>query len=51
MEDRLVREAFFFGEHYLNFYKKLDKKVQKKIDWTINLIETVEHVPEKYFKH
>ncbi len=51
MEDRLVREAFFFGEHYLNFYKKLDKKVKKKIDWTINLIETVEHVPEKYFKH
>lgn len=51
MEDRLVREAFFFGEHYLNFYKKLDRKVKKKIDWTINLIETVEHVPDKYFKH
>jgi phage-related protein len=51
MKDRLVREAFLFGEHFLNFYKKLDKKVKKKIDWTINLIETVEHVPEKYFKH
>ena len=22
-----------------------------KVDWTINLLETVEHVPEKYFKH
>jgi phage-related protein len=51
MEERLVREAFFFGEHYQNFYKELDKDVKRKIDWTINLIETLENVPQKYFKH
>ena len=29
----------------------MDKKTKLKVDWTINLFETVEHVPEKYFKH
>jgi len=29
----------------------LDKKTKLKVDWTINLLEKVEHVPEKYFKH
>ena len=29
----------------------MDKKTKLKIDWTINLLETVERIPEKYFKH
>jgi phage-related protein len=29
----------------------LDKKTKLKVDWTINLLETVTHVPEKYFKY
>ncbi len=46
-----VREVAFFGEHFRNFYHGLDKKAKLKVDWTINLLETVEHIPEKYFKH
>ena len=46
-----VREVAFFGKHFRNFYHGLDKKAKLKVDWTINLLETVEHVPEKYFKH
>ena len=46
-----VREVAFFGEHFRIFYQGLDKKAKLKVDWTINLLETVEHIPEKYFKH
>ena len=51
MKSMFVREVAFFGEHFRNFYQGLDKKAKLKVDWTINLLETVEHVPEKYFKH
>ena len=27
------------------------RKAKLKVDWTSNLLETVEFVPEKYFKH
>ncbi len=44
-------EKLFYGEHFWEFYHRLDKKIKLKVDRTINLLETVEHVPEKYFKH
>ena len=25
--------------------------MQTKIEWTLNLLRTLQHVPEKYFKH
>ena len=51
MKSELVREVVFYGEHFQNFYQGLDKKAKLKVDWTINLLETVEQVPEKYFKY
>ncbi len=51
MKSDFVREVVFYGEHFRDFYQDLDKKTKLKVDWTINLLETVEHVPEKYFKH
>jgi phage-related protein len=51
MKSDFVREVVFYGEHFRDFYQLLDKKTKLKVDWTINLLETVEHVPEKYFKH
>jgi len=51
MKSMFVREVAFFGEHFRIFYQGLDKKAKLKVDWTINLLETVEHIPEKYFKH
>jgi phage-related protein len=38
-------------KHFGKFYHGLDKKTKLKVDWTINLLETVEKVPEKYFSH
>ena len=51
MNSEFVREVFFYGDHFRNFYQGLDKKAKLKVDWTINLLETVERIPEKYFKH
>ncbi|MBK9735494.1 MAG: type II toxin-antitoxin system RelE/ParE family toxin [Saprospiraceae bacterium] len=51
MNSDVVREVVFYGKHFRYFYQVLNKKTRLKVDWTINLLETVEHVPEKYFKH
>ena len=44
MKSMFVREVAFFGEHFRIFYQGLDKKAKLKVDWTINLLETVEHI-------
>jgi phage-related protein len=35
----------------LSFYKEQPDNVQRKIEWTLNLIRVTRQVPEKYFKH
>ena len=45
------RKASFYKHYFEEFYVKLNLKVQKKIIWTINLIEELDQVPEKYLKH
>lgn len=47
----MVREVIFYGDYFWIFYQGLDKKTKLKVDWTINLLETVKQIPEKYFKH
>lgn len=47
----LIREIFYFEDYYLNFFEKLKPEVKKKVNWTLQLISTIERVPEKYFKH
>ena len=46
-----MREVFFYKNYYLEFYNTLDKKVQIKFNWTLELIEKEIRVPEKYLKH
>jgi len=35
----------------LDFFEKLNPETKKKFNWTLQLIATLEKVPEKYFKH
>ena len=51
MFEKPIREILYFEDHYLDFYKTLEPDVKKKFNWTLQLIETLERVPEKYFKH
>ena len=45
------RKIIAYKSYFLDFYKELPDDVQVKIEWTLNLIQLTQHVPEKYFKH
>jgi phage-related protein len=51
MEQNFIRHVFYYKNYYLDFYKKQKKDVQKKFNWTLELIERIERVPKKYFDH
>ncbi|MBI2257657.1 MAG: type II toxin-antitoxin system RelE/ParE family toxin [Flavobacteriia bacterium] len=45
------RKIIAYKNYFLDFYKNQTDIVQKKIEWTLNLIKITQQVPEKYFKH
>ncbi len=45
------RALFFFKDYFKDFYREQPWKVQKKILWTLALVETLEQIPTIYFKH
>jgi phage-related protein len=45
------RKVIAYKNYFLDFYGGLNDSVQRKIEWTLRLIETTDRVPEKYFKH
>ncbi|OGX90145.1 type II toxin-antitoxin system RelE/ParE family toxin [Hymenobacter coccineus] len=51
MADEFVRNVFYYRRFYLDFFATLKPEVQKKFNWTLKLLATVDRVPEKYFKH
>ena len=46
-----VRQVIAYKTYFLDFYEEQSEDVQKKIEWTLNLIRVTRQVPEKYFKH
>lgn len=51
MNKDFLREIFYYEDYYLDFFQTLKPEVKKKFNWTLQLIATVERIPEKYFKH
>lgn len=45
------RQVIAYKNYFLDFYKSQNDNVQRKIEWTLNLIQVTQHIPEKYFKH
>jgi phage-related protein len=45
------RELLFFKVYFKDFYEKQTWKVQKKILWTLKVVETLDKIPEIYFKY
>lgn len=45
------RELFFFKNYFREFFEAQTWKIQKKILWTLEIIETLDRIPEIYFKH
>ena len=50
-KDNFKREIFYYENHYLDFFNSLNPNVKKKFNWTLQIIATLERVPEKFFKH
>lgn len=46
-----IREVIAYKNHFKDFLKKQNQKVQNKIFKIIEAIETLEYIPEKYLKH
>ena len=51
MAEKKIRNSFLYKNYFDDFFSKQKPKVREKIVWTINLVETLEIVPEDYFKH
>lgn len=50
-EKHFIREIFFYKHYYLAFIQVQTENVQKKFNWTLELICTIDLVPGKYLKH
>ncbi len=51
MEEKFVRNIFYYKNFYLDFFAQLKPEVKKKFNWTLKLIATQERVPTKFFSH
>lgn len=48
---RIIRQVIAYKRYFLDFYEEQTDEVQRKIEWTLNLLQTIERVPKKYFDH
>ena len=51
MGQNFIRHIFYFKHYFLEFFDEQTEEVQKKFNWTLELIATIDHVPKKYFQH
>jgi phage-related protein len=51
MNEKFLREIYYYKNFYLDFFETLDPEVKRKFNWTLKLIATISRVPVKYFKH
>jgi phage-related protein len=51
MNEKHLRNIFYYKDYYLDFFKTMKPDVQKKLNWTLQLIATVDRIPKKYFEH
>ena len=45
------RKLYFYKDYFREFYRQQSFTVQKKILWTLKMIESLDRIPEIYFKH
>ncbi|NTW31805.1 MAG: type II toxin-antitoxin system RelE/ParE family toxin [Bacteroidetes bacterium] len=51
MEEKFIRNIYYYKDFYLDFFATLKPEVKKKLNWTMLLIATLDRIPVKYFKH
>ena len=51
MASKPHKNVFYYKKYYLDFFSTPKPAVKNKFNWTLQLISTIDQVPEKYFKH
>ncbi len=51
MRSKKFRRVLRYRNYFDEFFNKQRVKVKQKIIWTLELIEDIDQVPEKYLKH
>ena len=51
MGQNFLRNIFYYKHYFPDFFNGLPKDVQTKFNWTLELIATIDRVPQKYFQH
>ena len=51
MEQYFIRNIFYYRHYFLDFFNELTEDVQKKFNWTFELIATIDRIPKKYFQY
>lgn len=51
MENELKRKTIIYKDFFWEFYNAQNAEVQTKIDWTIEIVRTLQFIPSKYFDH
>ncbi len=46
-----IRQVIAYKRYFLDFYEEQSDEVQRKIEWTLKLLRTINHAPKKYFDH
>lgn len=46
----MIRKILAYKDHFINFYKAQDSKVQLKIEYALDLVRFEQRVPIKFFK-
>jgi phage-related protein len=49
-QNEYKREIEVYDEFFWEFYRRLDSRAQKKVEWTLALIRDLKVIPSKYFK-
>ena len=47
----MKRQLLFYGRKLFSFLEALDDDSREKVEWTLELIRTLDTIPLKYFKH
>lgn len=47
----MKRQLLFYGRKIISFLEALDEESRGKVEWTLELIRTLDAIPVKYFKH
>lgn len=48
---KITRQVIAYKRYFLDFYESQPDEVQRKIEWTLNLLRMLDRVPKKYFDH